>query len=113
MSQDQKRTIPCALQAGFSGKKKEFFQEKCQCWRPASVMLPLEFMKTRDPHGNVCNFYWFSEPNIYCFDRAGPGQLSKFNWRNTVTVLKTLVNCHKCLNETELLPESCSSVKLF
>ena len=39
-SQDQKKTIPCALQAGFS-ENKEIFQEKCQGWRPDSEMLPV------------------------------------------------------------------------
>ena len=33
--------------------KKINFQENCQYWRPASVMLPCEFMKTILEHGNL------------------------------------------------------------
>ena len=40
-SQDRKKTIQCALQSGFSEKKTEIFQEKYQCWRHASEMLPV------------------------------------------------------------------------
>ena len=118
-SQDQKRTIPCALQAGFS-EENQIFQEKFQRWRPGSVMSHCEFMKTRIHHESFLrnvrlfsDLYLFSEPNNYCFDRAAPGKLSKCNWRNTVIVLKILVKCHKCLKETELLPRSYSIKKLF
>ena len=31
---------------------KVIFQEKCQFWRPASAILPCEFMKTRLHHGS-------------------------------------------------------------
>ena len=39
--------------------------------------------------------------------------MSKFNWRNPITVLRTLVKCHKCLKETELLPKNFSIKKIF
>ena len=43
----------------------------------------------------------FTEPNNYIFDRAAQGQLSKCDWRNTATTLRTLLQSHKCLKETE------------
>ena len=55
----------------------------------------------------------FSEPSNYCFDRAAPGQMPKHEWRNTVTMLRALVKCNKCLKETELLLKSCSCKRLF
>ena len=51
---------PCALQTGFSGKI-ENVQGKCQCRCPASVMLPLDFIKPGLHHGyfstNVPTFF--------------------------------------------------------
>ena len=55
------------------------------------------------------NFYLSSEPNNYCFDRAALAQLSKCNWRNTATALRTLVKSHKFLKETESFTKSCPS----
>ena len=114
VSQDQKKTIPCALQVGFSEKNK-IFQEKCR--GPASVMLTCGFIKTRLQFESVSRNNSTVSGIFICLVSqiivVAPGQLSKWNWRNTVTVLKTLVKCHNCIKETELFPKSCSRKNCF
>ena len=51
------------------------------------------------------DLYLSGEPNN-CFDRAAQGHQSKCNWRNTATVLKTLVKSHKCLKKQNHSPKT-------
>ena len=102
-------------------KKNIFFSRKMSVLETCFSNVTLWIYENKTPpwkFSEKCldyfrDLYLFSEPDNYCFDRATPGQLSDCNWRNTVTVLKTLVKFHKCLKETELLLKNCSSKKLY
>ena len=120
MSQDKKKIILCVLQARFSEKYWNFSRKVSMletCVSNATLWIyedKAPSWKFSEKCSNYFqNLYLFSNPNNYCFDRAAPEQLSKCNWRNTVTLLKTLLKYHKCLKETELLSKSCSLKKLF
>ena len=112
ISQDRKKAILCALQAGFSEKNWNFSRkisllETCvsnaTLWIYENKTPSWEFSKKFFNYFQ--DFYLFSEPNNYCSDRAAPEQLSKYNWRNTVTLLKTLLKYRKCLKKQNFSPK--------
>ena len=104
--------------AGWVFWKKEIFQEKWQCFRPASVMPPCEFMKTGLHHGSFLRNIWIIFGIFICLVSQIITFLIGVRQGNCLsvigeTVLKALVKCHKYLTETELFPKSFSSKKLF
>ena len=120
-SQDRKKTIQCALQSGFSEKKKRNFSRKISMLETCFRNVTREFMTTRLQHGNFPR----NIPTIFgtfiCLVSQIVIVLIRLHQGNCLSVigdyplLKTLVKCHKCLKETErfCFPKSCSSEKLF
>ena len=104
--------------AGWVFWKKEIFQEKWQCFRPASVMPPCEFMKTGLQHGSFLRNIWIIFGIFICLVSQIITFLIGVRQGNCLsvigeTVLKALVKCHKYLTETELFSKSFSSKELF
>ena len=94
-SQDQKNTIRLVF------PRKKIFSRKMSMLKTHFRNVTFEFKLTRLQRGNFPRnvppifgiFLCLVSQNSYCFKMAEPGHLSKYNWRNNVTVLKTLVKC--------------------